>query len=40
MTAASKIVAMSWADRATRAAKVAAEFADNVDVEGRFPSEG
>lgn len=40
MTAAAKITAMGLADRAKRAAKVAAEFADKVDVEGRFPAEG
>ncbi|WP_269584002.1 acyl-CoA dehydrogenase family protein [Roseibium sp. Sym1] len=40
MTAAAKITALALADRAKRAAKVAAEFADQVDIEGRFPSEG
>lgn len=40
MTAAAKITALSLADRAKRAAKVAAEFADKVDTEGRFPAEG
>ena len=40
MTAAAKITAMGLADRAKRAAKVASEFADKVDVEGRFPVEG
>ncbi|EAV44803.1 acyl-CoA dehydrogenase protein [Roseibium aggregatum IAM 12614] len=40
MTAAAKITAMGLADRAKRAAKVASEYADKVDVEGRFPAEG
>ena len=40
MTAASKITAMGLSDRAKRAAKVAALYADQVDVEARFPKEG
>ena len=40
MTAASKITAMGLSDRAKRAAKVAAQYADQVDVEARFPKEG
>ncbi len=40
MTAAAKVTALSLAERAKRAAKVAAEFADQVDSEARFPAEG
>ncbi|GAA0780125.1 acyl-CoA dehydrogenase [Roseibium denhamense] len=40
MNVAGKISPMALADRAKRAAKVAAEFADQVDKEGRFPAEG
>jgi acyl-CoA dehydrogenase len=40
MTAAAKITAMGLADRAKRAAKVASQYADKVDMEGRFPAEG
>ncbi|WP_103220900.1 acyl-CoA dehydrogenase family protein [Roseibium marinum] len=40
MTAASRITAMGLTERAKRAAGIAAEFADKVDVGGRFPSEG
>ncbi|TYC49282.1 acyl-CoA dehydrogenase [Rhodobacterales bacterium] len=40
MTAAAKITALSQTDRARRASKIAAEFADRVDAEARFPSEG
>lgn len=40
MNAASKISAMCLADRAKRAAKIAAEFTDQVDKDGRFPVEG
>ncbi|MEM9633949.1 MAG: acyl-CoA dehydrogenase family protein [Pseudomonadota bacterium] len=40
MTAASKITAMGLSDRAKRATKVAAQHADQVDAEARFPKEG
>ncbi|MBO6754753.1 MAG: acyl-CoA/acyl-ACP dehydrogenase [Roseibium sp.] len=40
MTVAGRIEALTLAERARRAAKVAGEFADAVDVDGRFPSEG
>lgn len=40
MNVARPITALSLAERAERAAKVAAEFADKVDAEARFPREG
>lgn len=40
MTAAAKITALGLTERAKRAAKIVAEFADRVDIEGRFPAEG
>lgn len=40
MNAPAQIAALDLAERARRAAKVAAEFADRVDAEGRFPAEG
>ncbi|MEJ8476533.1 acyl-CoA dehydrogenase family protein [Roseibium algae] len=40
MNVASSVAALSLAERARRAAKVAGEFADRVDAEGRFPTEG
>ncbi|WP_425419568.1 acyl-CoA dehydrogenase family protein [Oricola indica] len=40
MNVASPITALSLAERTQRAAKVAAEFADTVDREARFPKEG
>jgi acyl-CoA dehydrogenase len=40
MNKISAIKAMSLADRARRVAVVAAEFADHVDQQGRFPKEG
>jgi len=40
MNIAGPVSAMTLAERARRAAKVAAEFADRVDAEGRFPREG
>jgi len=39
MTATGPVTAMSLPERAKRAAKVAAKYADAVDREGRFPSE-
>jgi len=39
MTAAAEMASMTLQDRARRAAKTAAEFADAVDREGRFPAE-
>lgn len=40
MNVAGPIAALTLAERARRAARVAGEFADRVDAEGRFPSEG
>ncbi|MTI43830.1 acyl-CoA dehydrogenase [Roseibium hamelinense] len=40
MNVAGPVSALSFAERARRAAKVAAEFADAVDRDGRFPAEG
>lgn len=40
MTAATKITAIGLTERARRAAKTAAEFADQVDTKGCFPNEG
>ena len=39
MTAARPVTASSLSDRATRVAKVAAEWADKIDCEARFPAE-
>ena len=39
MTAAGPVTASSLSDRATRVAKVAAEWADKIDCEARFPAE-